>query len=598
VTTRTIRPPDRPGRWRPLLARVLPNRGNAVQGGTPTLADAARSAGWSVEGPQASFLADLDDVLRGSPAADLAVIVGAHPTPIEQIIAAAYPTVRIRTFDVGVSRSTLHTDLAVGGPFDVLVDDTRHGDQHLRLLRDAFFHLRAGGAFIVRDYRSEPDSRRTHAPSGDLELCLGELLRDRHQDASRVFGARRDRVMLAKSIGEITVGDRHLILRSAVSAYAKLREEEINRVLEARGLAAGRVVATIPGETFTSRAVRLTGAERTDRRRPDMFTVPSLSLREYTDVVCGEGQVVVQDNLLLPDSFRHNQYPRLTNRWTIDLAPGFAQDPRVADATAHLDGAYFYLDLEWRGHFGHVMTEQLSRMWAWAQAKQADPGLKALTSIARNTTEVPSWQVDLLGVAGIDEDDIVTFVDPVRVEKLVAATPMFSMPSYVHPRIEDLWNDIGRKLAAGARAGAYPSRIFVSRRPAPTRPCHNVTDVEALFAAHGFEVLYPEDLSLSEQAETFRRADVIAGFAGSGLFTLAYCESPKRVITIAPESYTSSNEYLIASVRGHQVDEIWSTPDIPHPVAGWTMAAFHGGFTFDFDNEGVVLEQILTALDT
>ena len=499
MTTQTIRPPSRPGRWRSLLQQVTSNRGDSGQESTPTLADAARAAGWSLHGPQQSFLADLDLVLRAHSAADVALVVGAHPTPIGGIVAAAYPAARVQTFDIGANRSALHTQLAAGGPFDVLLDDTRHGDQHLRLLRDTFFHLRAGGAFVARDHRSEPDHRRSHAPRGDLMPFLGELLRDRHQDASRVFGAQRDQAMLAKSIGEITIGERHLVLRSQVNAFAKLREDEMNRVLAAKP-AAGRVLATIPGQTFQSRGVRLTGAERSDHRRPQEFAVPAMSVREYNDVVCTEGQVVVQDNLLLPDSFRHNQYPRLTNRWTIDLAPGFAQDPRVADATDHLDGAYFYLDLEWRGHFGHVMTEQLSRMWAWPQAKREHPELKALMSLARNAAGVASWQVELLRVAGIDEEDLVTFVGPVRVEKLVAATPMFSMPSYVHPSIEGVWNDVGRTLAAGAPGGDYPSRIFVSRRPAPTRPCHNATELEDLFAAHGFAVLYPEDLSLSEQA--------------------------------------------------------------------------------------------------
>jgi len=82
------------------------------------------------------------------------------------------------------------------------------------------------------------------------------------------------------------------------------------------------------------------------------------------------------------------------------------------------------------------------------------------------------------------------------------------------------------------------------------------------------------------------------------MFSLAYCESPKRVITIAPESYTSTNEYMISAVRGHRTDEIWSTPDLRHPAGGWSNEAFHSGFTFDFDDEGVVLEQILAALDT
>ena len=39
----------------------------------------------------------------------------------------------------------------------------------------------------------------------------------------------------------------------------------------------------------------------------------------------------------------------------------------------------------------------------------------------------------LYGAAGIAPDDLVLVDGPVRVERLLAATPMFSQPQYVHP---------------------------------------------------------------------------------------------------------------------------------------------------------------------
>jgi hypothetical protein len=37
------------------------------------------------------------------------------------------------------------------------------------------------------------------------------------------------------------------------------------------------------------------------------------------------GQVVVKDNLLLPETYRHFLYPRLVNHVTTEIAPRFAQ---------------------------------------------------------------------------------------------------------------------------------------------------------------------------------------------------------------------------------------------------------------------------------
>ena len=153
-----------------------------------------------------------------------------------------------------------------------------------------------------------------------------------------------------------------------MTAFAKLREDEANALLGVRP-DKGRVLDVVPWQEVGARECLLEGAERRDFRRPEVITAPPTYLREYIAVVCAPGQVAVSGNVLLPGTYRHNQYPRLSNRWSRELAPQFAQGPRAEDVTATLDGTYFWLGSEWRGHFGHVMTDQLPRMWAWSRAK-------------------------------------------------------------------------------------------------------------------------------------------------------------------------------------------------------------------------------------
>ena len=122
----------------------------------------------------------------------------------------------------------------------------------------------------------------------------------------------------------------------------------------------------------------------------------------------------------------------------------------------------------------------------------------------------------------------------------------------------------GRHRPGGTRRGPIdpgPLRLFCSRRPGK-RTCHNAAEVEALFAAHGFTVVFPEDHPLPEQARMVREADVVAGFAGSGMFQIAFAGGPKHVILVGSESYTASNEYLISSVVGHRLDLVLCRPDV------------------------------------
>jgi hypothetical protein len=86
----------------------------------------------------------------------------------------------------------------------------------------------------------------------------------------------------------------------------------------------------------------------------------------------------------------------------------------------------------------------------------------------------------------------------------------------------------------------------------------------------------------------FQNAEVVAGYAGSALFTLTFCAQPKRVLMISPESYTANNEYLIAAVLGHEFDVFWSVPD---------SGSLLSSYTFDFDREGRHLDRVLAELD-
>ena len=102
--------------------------------------------------------------------------------------------------------------------------------------------------------------------------------------------------------------------------------------------------------------------------------------------------------------------------------------------------------------------------------------------------------------------------------------------------------------------------------------------------------------ALPEQARMFREAEAIGGYAGSALFNLLLCETPKRVLMICSESYTAENERMIAALMGHQVDVAWSVADIEMPPGRWVKKAFHSPYVFDHEREGVFLREALAGL--
>lgn len=478
-----------------------------------------------------------------------------------------------------------HLLLTARGPFEVVVDAARGSAAQTRRLFDCFYHLRPDGTYVVRGAAAElgPEPGKLGEVLERAAATRGEPIPQSKPGVSRTY---IDDHALGRAIVGQRVDGRHLVLVSgARDVFRKLRDPQLAELLELRpDILPVRTIRTIPAEAFELRCeFQEVGTQVTEP--PTSYDGPAAPLREYTDVVAMPGQLVVRDQILLPDSFRHWPAKRLRNRFLDEHARWFARVRDDSEPTT-LSGPFFHLDSEERGHYGHLMTEQLSRLWGWAELKAAHPDLKALLC-TNFRPELMPYEYEIYEAAGIAPEDLVLVHGPVRVEKLFAAAPLFSNPFFVHPQIVETWDQLGDSLAARAEGGPRPERMFCSRR-LKKRACRNTEEVEQVFAERGFEVVFPEDYSLGDQVEMFRSAKVVAGFAGSGLFNLCFVKDPVHVVSLRSEAYTAFNEHMMAALRGHSMQSIVSRPENP--------MLFQSPWSVDFENEGRQLIEILDAL--
>ena len=112
----------------------------------------------------------------------------------------------------------------------------------------------------------------------------------------------------------------------------------------------------------------------------DNSPLPADAAARYTGRVGLVAQsLLITDNAVFPDSFRWHLKPDPLNPAMINAGPGLCphrsreaphQEPWPAPTT-YLDNAYY-------DHFGHLMTEVLSKLWGWDRAKEEFPDLKAI----------------------------------------------------------------------------------------------------------------------------------------------------------------------------------------------------------------------------
>jgi capsular polysaccharide biosynthesis protein len=587
----------------------------------------AERLGWPGQPPRKRFMPMLRQALEVQPEPRVVVVAGAELSTWSELFSQAWPSLDPVLVHADDDASGVHVRLALAGPFDVVLQaaDTSALAQ-ARLFPRIFFHLQEGGTYLtpvllpmtvdeaaeahteaVTWLLSETEARALPNEDGALVAPyvgeLWDLVAEAQRARLRVEEGRPDlgpRTLdvrgLAHHLREVQVRGGSLRIVNARHTDAKLTEAEADAVLLARP-DLGSEVDSLPATRIRAAASYVHNLERDDYFSPDM-AVPKLTLRRYDDPVCSRGQVVTSGGFVWPDSYRHHLAPRLRNYFVEEAAPRFGHLRRDSADADVLPGAWFNLDSEYPGHYGHMLTELLGRMWAWERVRELAPDVRCLMTLQRDRDpqQLVPFELDILSAFGISADEVHVFDRPCRPETLYSATSMFSLPDYVHPEMVRIWDQVADHLLPRAVLGSGSPRIFCTRPADHKRSASNAGAVEELFARHGFEVIRPETLPLADQIATFRAAEVIGGFAGSALFTAALCDTPKTIITVAPTSYTARNEHLIAAARKHRVISAWSAPEVAHPDGWWSQTAFAADFTVNLSEEGAWLEDRLRDL--
>ena len=460
-----------------------------------------------------------------------------------------------------------------------IVDATGRFDK-LALLRATVWALPASGAYV--------------ATSRLLTTDLALACQARGGEGA---AAARRRQELRESV-EIQASDSRLgVIRKRGDHHFTLRHGAVEDVLLDRfGPEWGEVIAKRDAYEYESRATLVMHGEPAPREKPRTIAVPSLTVRRYADATCHVREIVTRDNLLLPDTFRHWQAQRLFHKRIIPATAWFGRlEDRIQHAVVRREpGEFFSFDSAFPTHFGHIMTETISKHWGWQIARSHNPDLRVVMTHQPGRDRLPPWKAQVLQALGVPIDDIlwVTQDESVTVDSLVAAMPQLENPLYVDLGLGEAWETLYSGLGPDRLPRGRPEKIFVSRRSKAQRWCVNTPEIESFMADQGFTVIHPETMPYAEQAHAFRSAKVVAGFAGSALYNMML--NPKaKVVVLSSRSYVAANEYLMASAMGHEIHYFWAPAHLDHPVAGFSVEAYRSAWEFDLDEHRSALVEAL-----
>lgn len=212
-------------------------------------------------------------------------------------------------------------------------------------------------------------------------------------------------------------------------------------------------------------------------------------------------------------------------------------DPPRVDPPADLErlnGNWYYLG-HWMWQFGHFVIETLPSLWAH---RKDEPLIAHRFGDDGNPS---GWQLQFLRLAGLQPPTVISD-RAVRVDNLRVPTRPAVVGAAVSSEAVEVWQRLARKATGGedlprGRGSmiAYSrSRLEANRRGGlkARRMVTNADALDAIWRRNGFEVVYPETLSIVDQIRLVRRARVLIGLDGSALHTSAFARPGTSVIMV------------------------------------------------------------------
>jgi hypothetical protein len=171
-----------------------------------------------------------------------------------------------------------------------------------------------------------------------------------------------------------------------------------------------------------------------------------------------------------------------------------------------------------RAHWGHFLTESISRLWALSDAGvPADAGLLFQHFRKRGVDFVKRF-FDHAGIDPgrvLDPNSVTTFSD------VLVPHPSFSLGGQAFRRHVALPERIAEAICGDARV-EDERPVYLSRRNAAQRRVDGEQELEEVLTARGAMVVSPETLGYEDQVRLFNRHSVFIGWIGSAFHSLLY----------------------------------------------------------------------------
>jgi hypothetical protein len=202
-------------------------------------------------------------------------------------------------------------------------------------------------------------------------------------------------------------------------------------------------------------------------------------------------------------------------------------------------------------HYGHFLVGSLARAWFAAQPDNVDRPLLCHSDHAIHD-HFRGYMGVLTSALGLKPERFVAPTNEVRFRNLTIPAPAFLEQKLAHQAFLPPMRRIGDALGKGAPLESEPRPVWLSKsRMGINSVAHiaNEAELEEVLVSFGFDIVYPEQLTLPQQIDLFSNRQNIFGFAGSAFHNHIFSRQRPRITCITLDKFINTNFLILDTLN-------------------------------------------------
>lgn len=240
-------------------------------------------------------------------------------------------------------------------------------------------------------------------------------------------------------------------------------------------------------------------------------------------------------------------------------------------------------------HYGHFITESLSRLYAWDSVKY-NKIVFSVVGPAKSFSDLPQWVVDLFSIYGINESNLILLSAGIKCDSVYCVKPGFTLNGSFDKKHINYLADKLEENRAKLRNINF-AKVFISRSRFSKGNVAGESYLDKVFRDNGFYIFHPQNHDIFYQLSVLRNARVIAGISGSAFHTVMLLDKkPEKTFEICRRGKINGTQKIINNTLGIETINLNYIMDENSSTSGSAIKLKINECLDDFKSLGVITD--------